>query len=87
MTEQPKKKRGPGRPATGRKRNKTMNMKFTEKERAYLKDQAKQLNLSLSDYVLKLAKYYEDNHQSTYNVGYFLYLIINTIKMPISDHN
>lgn len=62
MTEQPKKKRRPGRPATGRKRDKTLNMKFTEKERAYLKDQAKQLDLSLSNYVLKLAKYYEDNH-------------------------
>ncbi|KAA9290556.1 hypothetical protein QP168_04025 [Aerococcus urinae] len=60
MTED--KKRPRGRPATGRKRYKTLNMKFTEEERMYLKNQAKIHDLTLSDYFLTIAKEYEKKH-------------------------
>ncbi|AMB95131.1 plasmid mobilization protein [Aerococcus urinae] len=60
MTQE--KKRPRGRPATGRKRDKTLNMKFTEEERKYLKAQAKEHDLTLSDYFLTVAKAYEKKH-------------------------
>ena len=59
MTQE--KKRPRGRPATGRKRNKKINAYVTEKEHAYLKDQAKKLDLTMADYIMKVAKAYEDN--------------------------
>ncbi|MHA6603001.1 plasmid mobilization protein [Aerococcus urinae] len=61
MNEQPtKKKRGRGRPATGRKRSKKVNAYVTEAEHTYLKDQAKKLDLTMADYIMFVAKAYED---------------------------
>lgn len=48
------KKRPRGRPATGRKRDKSLKLGLTAQEKQLIQDQAKKNGLSMTDYIMTL---------------------------------
>ncbi|MHA6647279.1 plasmid mobilization protein [Aerococcus urinae] len=56
------KKRKPGRPATGRVRDKALKIGLTAQEKQLIKDQAEKHGQSMTDYLMTLV--HKDNEQS-----------------------